>query len=639
MTNDYKEKLIKYLTGNIDNETGDNEPQFMDGGYTGENITAYLNSQFQYGIVFTRKVTSINSSYYLFYGNYYNDSQEHTMNGYILITTMNVEPVQLITEYSSGTLMRPFNNLAMDEEGYIYGVDEDYNYNATKIYDNFRFIMLNKVLSSELNTGTFEVKLRKSYYVPNDILSSVFNVGICKKRANTSDYFMLIQTPNSNPGILSLTINVGASNDWKLTTTQLIEYWASSDMFFEYGDDFKIIISAPITLQPSGTPVLYNYREVVYTFSENPSFSIFKTFAAPNLPQAGLTLSKMAKMGLTNTYLQYTETQNGVSTAYIYKLNYNNSTMELFYELAKPDYFIGTQVDFKIIETELFFRISWYTADSNDREVEGYIGMIIDKSVYTTELETIEYDYDTSGFLVDKTYNLYNIYYNVNDNKAKKIQLIYNLTNYNGLSYENTECLMPNSAVLYDDNSNLIFARNLYNKTVLGATTTSTVQIPNTMLNDVTIGKNSLISKTNLTLVEDTTEIEKNIYETLNINFQNSLSIKNNNNPSNPIFNPVASARLNGSTSQNNNYDDVKATKVRVNYTDDTNMVITLNADTQIISLTSTSYQYNFILHIIKEVDNLEIISNDELTSYQTIDNLNLEVGKTYNILQNVEVQ
>ena len=30
MTEDYKEKLIKYMTGNIEPETGANEPQFID---------------------------------------------------------------------------------------------------------------------------------------------------------------------------------------------------------------------------------------------------------------------------------------------------------------------------------------------------------------------------------------------------------------------------------------------------------------------------------------------------------------------------------------------------------------------------------------------------------------------------------
>ena len=96
---------------------------------------------------------------------------------------------------------------------------------------------------------------------------------------------------------------------------------------------------------------------------------------------------------------------------------------------------------------------------------------------------------------------------------------------------------------------------------------------------------------------------------------------------------------MNISTSQNENYDDVKATKVRVNYIDGTNMILALTPSVQIIPLTDTSYQYNFVLSVSKPISYLEIVSNDELTSYQTINNLILDVGKTYNILQEVKIQ
>jgi hypothetical protein len=266
------------------------------------------------------------------------------------------------------------------------------------------------------------------------------------------------------------------------------------------------------------------------------------------------------------------------------------------------------------------------------------------KQIYKSEKYLLN-NYDMSNLNIQFSKLYKNNLYNLNEfgfifnTQILEIKQIFNQNNYNGLPYEASNCLMPNSGILYDTDNNIIFARNLYNKTVLGTTTTSTLQIPNTMLNDTTIGLNKLISETNLPLTEDTTDITKNIYETVNINFANSISIRNDNVPNNKILNPTAAARLNGSTTQNNNYDDVKATKVRVNYTDGTNMIIKLNPNVQIGALTATVYQYNFNLYVSKAINNLEIISNDELTSYQTIDNLTLEVGKTYNILQGVEVQ
>ena len=41
MTNDFKEQLLQYLTGTIEQQTGTNEPQFQ----SAETITNNLNTQ------------------------------------------------------------------------------------------------------------------------------------------------------------------------------------------------------------------------------------------------------------------------------------------------------------------------------------------------------------------------------------------------------------------------------------------------------------------------------------------------------------------------------------------------------------------------------------------------------------------
>ena len=90
---------------------------------------------------------------------------------------------------------------------------------------------------------------------------------------------------------------------------------------------------------------------------------------------------------------------------------------------------------------------------------------------------------------------------------------------------------------LYDENNNVIFARNLYNKTISDRVTQSTIEIPNNYLNDVMIARQHLISETNSIMVDTHNIITKNIYETLFINFINTLQMINKNDLSLTLLN------------------------------------------------------------------------------------------------------
>lgn len=635
MTEDYKEKLIKYMTGNIEPETGANEPQFIDKGEINQNILTYLRNELESPVP-QGYIKQSNNPYYLFYGLY----GDATYYGFIYIVNEAFEPVTLITEYDSGTQFRPFVTLNIDEEGYIYGVDNKNAFYDTTVPNNYRFIMLNKILQSGILTGNFTVKLRQSYFFPSNINSQIANIGIngknrCTKKNGSADYFVFVDTKVNNAngfGVVSLTINVGESNVWNLVINNDMYAFSILSYFNIYnGDNFSISLGGQSSASSN------NYIELTYSFGENPTLI---TSYNVNNPGSG-TINDILKLNSEDTYVTYSSTSNNITYGTLYKVNYDTNYFEQIYEFSKPFVYLRSRLTLFNLNGLLFFKYGWYTESGTSYLWNNYIGMFINDTPYYIETEAfsgnIGADMQTTIYIND-VYNLITIY-SPKLSTTQKIQLVFNQNNYNGLPYEALNCLIHNSGILYDTDGNIIFARNLYNKTVLGTTTTSTVQIPNTMLNDVTIGKSDLISETNLALTEDTTDITKNIYETLNINFANSISIRNDNDPNNTILNPTAASRLNGSTTQNNNYDDVKATKVRVNYTDGTNMIIKLNPTVQIVVLTATVYQYNFILYVSKAINNLEIISNDELTIYQTIDNLTLEVGKTYNILQNVEVQ
>jgi hypothetical protein len=153
------------------------------------------------------------------------------------------------------------------------------------------------------------------------------------------------------------------------------------------------------------------------------------------------------------------------------------------------------------------------------------------------------------------------------------------------------------------------------------------------MLNDIDIEQQDLLGQTNGTLITNTDTIQKNIYEDLFINFYNTLTMQNQNTP-NYITNLNGSTRLNNSISASLDYENVLISKIKINYTDETS---TIKGITKAIQVSQFVYNFNFQIYVDKPILNIELISNDENTVYQTI-NLTTQVGKYYNINQQVEI-
>ena len=126
--------------------------------------------------------------------------------------------------------------------------------------------------------------------------------------------------------------------------------------------------------------------------------------------------------------------------------------------------------------------------------------------------------------------------------------------------------------------------------------------------------------------------ITKNIYENLNINFYTTLRMINNNDSSNPIFNQQGSNRINSSVSDIKDYNNAKATKIRINYSDNTTK--TVNIEFYPIQ---NYYYTKFSIYIDKLISSIDFISNDEETIYNTI-RPSFIVGKYYTINQSVRI-
>ena len=283
---------------------------------------------------------------------------------------------------------------------------------------------------------------------------------------------------------------------------------------------------------------------------------------------------------------------------------------------------------------EIFYLYSYsYPSGTNWKIM---LGKIINSNLYETEILSTASFTRTDLFMVQKQFNLYNFFIQASDT-VYSVDQIYNSLNYNGADYQALNSMIPNSATL-SNNGVVIFARNLYNRIVNENTTIATLNVPNNFINDITIDNESLYGETNSLLVDNDDNLQTNIYEELMINFVNTLIMSNENDINNKILNQIGATRLNNSISQTNDYNNCKITKYKINYSDNTSTIATIKGNEITRLRGSVRYSFAIFVPTTKSIENIQLISNDENTVYQTIDTSNLEQEKFYLITQDVKV-
>ena len=438
------------------------------------------------------------------------------------------------------------------------------------------------------------------------------------------------------PIVVELTINVGTDNDWKLfegdssfdssVSYSVIDIWQNWDS--QNNLDFQMIGFAGTE---KGQLCVFSKEDTTISLNTINMF----------LPVSNETIKKSsAKIQQKNDFYSiiYSIYNNNRNSKFQIFHIYDNLSSRLYSQkINLTNYSSNNDYSYFDIKTYGYdISVVALCAKATSTYIL-YIGRIANNQVYLVEKDNINQPIPNPivFYNVTKQFNLYNYQFQL-WNKLYSTLEIYNESNYNGLPYQGLDSMVPNSGILYNSSNIPIFARNLYNKTISGRTTQSTIEVPNTYLNDDIISKEDLIGKTNSILISNNQTITKNIYETLNINFINALQIRNDNDESNSILNPVGASRLNNSISETTDYDNTKALKLKFNYSDGTSNIIQLNP-IQIDKISNTSYMYDVDIYVPKSITNIQIISNDENTVYQTITST-FEVGKFYNITQMVEI-
>ena len=574
--------------------------------------------------------------YSVIYGSYLEEQQIYTL-GFIMILDNKYTPIQIFRQYSNGEYLGNILSLNVGNDGRFYMVEVDNN-------GYTRFVLLNNILAKSPTQENYQLVQRQTYRLDDQSYFEKEKLLMYKHPQNAKYLMVQVQSLGSNitTKAIEFTINVGSTNEWK------------------YYSQTKEVSGSPYKLSQNDLIASWNENEEltfksIYTYSMGQNVyyeSITKNFDSNTLVDNEYDFGSIlySDEDLYNTQGIIKNFQTGYITIYyknisnyscaeIRKIDFvNNIITRIFYEPINNANTKGMILARN--EDDIFFYYSNYYED--EQEYQSYVGIIVDETIYKTFIMA-NVSYTQNDLLlvnVQKQFNLYSMYMQIGNNVYIG-KLLYIDKNNNRIFQDYTS-MNPNFITLYDEDGYRIFARTLYNKNINGSTTTSLVQIPNQMLNDIVIDTSKLGGKTYYILTTSDNPFTKNQYEEVYVNFANTWIIQNQNDPNNVILNIPGATRFNQSISQINDYSNCQCVKYRINYDNDTSYIVPiLPSAIETISLTNPrKYRYNLTIYVPteKNISSIDLISNDEQTIFQTINNLNLESGKLYTLTQDVYV-
>lgn len=636
MTEDYKERIIKYLTNNYNEEQESTTPFFVNDielKTISENIYNYFDTIKGYIQGKDGKGNDLDLGF--IYGIKNN-------KGVIAIVDNTFNVIQVITKYDSGTDFSEWLCLNIDiTNGNIYGVD----YKSSTA----RFILLNNFLIKTTTQTQYEVKLRNSYNIALPQNATESGVKYVEKRPNAAFYVIIgtRQDPNTSaivPYTITYQINVGAQNEinyYYYTSGQSHDYTIKGYIIVWSGDTFVARIGAYKEISGDIFYTEFWYDDGTAGIVIN--YDIQLNYNYPLRIDLRITDIKITNNYSFVSYQLYNNVLNQLVGAVLAEIDYYSSEPVEIYNITYDEGLNYYDIGINLYKNKnILYFYSYKNINSPSQPslaaYEVTFGLVDDeRNILSTTTDNLEI-YNILGlplFNVISNYNM--LIYNLVGSSTTSLQAtqIFNENNYNFTDYQDYNSMLPTSGILYDENNKIIYARNLYNKTISGNTTTSTLEISNMLLNDVTISQQDLLGATNGILISNTDNITKNIYEELYINFINTISMQNRN-TAEYVSNITGASRLNSSISHTIDYTDVTLNKIRINYADNTSYVKSINPASQISQFV---YKYEFNIYVTKAITNIELISNDTNTTYQTIDASQLEINKAYKISQNVEIQ
>lgn len=652
MTEEAKKNLLDYMLGKMPSESGVEEEIFQSVNniprtdWEDNGILPNHWTNFRYeGLIQVQ-----NSELLVLYGGYVDfDTKEN--RGIITILNKNFKPLKSIFQYDSGTYLRYIQCLAQAEDNTFYAIDcpdfptdEEWSFTTSQK----RFLMFNN-FTQKINND-YVLTLQKSYIFP----TNYFNF-YCQKlfKDNSSAHYVMVgnylkdQNSPDYDGIriVDLKVNVGSENEWNKIDDDGTG-WLLGDSYVEFQDDNYFLEILLNDTANSSRELFIWTKDYSATY---PSLKSIMTFDFHPYVDSLQYKNQSVFLNKNEIYFVQNNQQWGnpgkLEAKYIglYYYNVSSNQSKTIYEkyLGNYDYCNLEAIYITSNNNDIYIQFNNnITQINNDIFADYYLQRLINDEWNPKQVANQQYFYyNRRSLFISNEFNLLNYFaYQTNPQTSNywrvyNIKEIYNESNYNGESFTDKNSLNSHSAILYS-NENPVFARNLYNKTQNGATTTSTIEIPNNYLNDTLVDQKELMSVNNNAIISDTNGFTKNVYETVYLNFVNTISVVNQN-ETQSVYNNNVATKLNTSINNPTDYDDLKLTKYRINYQDGTNSVSNLQATLQ----DDGSYDLLMTFYLSKQASSLDLISEDENTVYLTYNLANTDFNnKYYSFKQRVRI-
>lgn len=596
MMNDYKKNLMKWLTGNLEIGSGSGSVQQV-GTTTNENaLTEYLTNNYTTTncIVIKNIKSTINSNMLsLLY------DRDHGRS-IIIIFDETLNPIKLLTGYSSGTQFAHILGINVGEDGEFFLIENT----GTTI----RFVMCNNITVGDVN-GNYQVILKKSYNVGGN-LTNLVDVSEIIKYPNQSKYLVLGTDNDMTPNIdiaTEIVVQVGVSNEYN-------DFTFSGAIGMIYGDLYYTSDGESISFKICGT-LGSNYIEM-----SNSGYTIATTTYSIG---SGIYTSRVTKTNSNDAYI-VAYNNDGSYTFY----HFNGSTITQLASESYGDSFKairGTLLNINRING-IVYGIILVDFNSSNSNIRGFtiVDDLYDASIISDEISNSNISDSNLLITANSVYDMYNFIY-LFGSLTTKSYVVYNESRYNGNAYIDYNYFVPSYSIM-SDGTKPIFARGLYNFIVLNESSTAVINIPNSYLNDINFYP-SLFGETGGELITSSEYYQKNIYENLLINFNNSLNIFND-----EVYMQTPSIRLNQSILSNLDYDNSKLGWVRINYENYTfEQPITLTQQSDYI------YEVDFVVQASEDINSIMLLSNDRNTVYDQFI-IEYEIGNYYSIQRTIEI-
>ena len=199
--------------------------------------------------------------------------------------------------------------------------------------------------------------------------------------------------------------------------------------------------------------------------------------------------------------------------------------------------------------------------------------------------------------------------------------------------YQDFNSLVPSYVNIA--NGHILFSRKLTNKSIIGNQMSAEVNVPYSMLNR-SFSVEQLVSQTYKVLANENKVINKNIYESLYLNFIKHINVIDNNFGKNELQNDISALLTNSIFNlPQKNYSKAPIGYARIFLKNGKNSVISIgqSAITQI-----SQYEYQISIAVNgNNADKIQILAKDKKTPYVTIPLHN--VNKVILIKQNFKIE